>query len=376
MAERNIVAAAVDCDGSKTAITAQWPLDVIRARNRSSPWLYHFKFVVVDTENKNASNNNQLNKNKNSKDKVTLRAGSKEDAAAKENHATEANGCIIVEPQEEEEPLIKALAEPTRVKSPEQIVVRSPDSVNWTVPLETGKTFTVTQNIRDGIRLRLFNSVTIITPTYPFFYVCVCVCVFPLKSMRFGNQELRWFHLPFSSCLIYRWVKRSFNQSLSLINNRSVISPPSVGLTAYQIDVYIWVESGPDPIYPRATERVDWYLTDTRNPCFLMMRSAALPAPSIRFYKLMHDIWMSTERYWFVVGEGSRPHSVLSELKVSMTVRPVANGVAGDDCADSAGSSAVKAASTAAPGTSPHDSLGYFSEPDIHSDTLSIAAPL
>jgi len=59
-----------------------------------------------------------------------------------------------------------------------------------------------------------------------------------------------------------------------------------------------------------------------------------------------------------------------------MTVRPVANGVAGDDCADSAGSSAVKAASTAAPGTSPHDSLGYFSEPDIHSDTLSIAAPL
>lgn len=46
--------------------------------------------------------------------------------------------------------LIKALAEPTRVKSPEMSVVRSPDPVNWTVPLETGKCFTVTQNIRGG----------------------------------------------------------------------------------------------------------------------------------------------------------------------------------------------------------------------------------
>ncbi|XP_046455122.1 microtubule-associated protein futsch-like isoform X2 [Daphnia pulex] len=53
----------------------------------------------------------------------------------------------------EQEPLpalIKALPEPTRVKSPEQLVVRSPDPVNWTVPLDTGKTFTVTQNIRGG----------------------------------------------------------------------------------------------------------------------------------------------------------------------------------------------------------------------------------
>lgn len=46
--------------------------------------------------------------------------------------------------------LIKALAEPTRVKSPEMSVVRSPDPVNWTVPLDTGKCFTVTQNIRGG----------------------------------------------------------------------------------------------------------------------------------------------------------------------------------------------------------------------------------
>jgi len=106
------------------------------------------------TESKNqASNNNQANKNKTNKDKAPSRAGSKEDSAAKENVAAEANVCpaVVVEPQQEvEEPLIKSLAEPTRVKSPEQIVVRSPDSVNWTVPLETNKTFTVTQNIRDG----------------------------------------------------------------------------------------------------------------------------------------------------------------------------------------------------------------------------------
>lgn len=50
------------------------------------------------------------------------------------------------------EPLIKSPPEPTRVKSPEQLLMRSPDPVNWTVPLDTGKTFTVTQNIREGER--------------------------------------------------------------------------------------------------------------------------------------------------------------------------------------------------------------------------------
>ncbi|XP_039489826.1 actin cytoskeleton-regulatory complex protein PAN1 isoform X6 [Drosophila santomea] len=49
-----------------------------------------------------------------------------------------------------EEPLVKSPPEPTRVKSPEQIIMRSPDPVNWTVPLDTGKTFTVTQNVKDG----------------------------------------------------------------------------------------------------------------------------------------------------------------------------------------------------------------------------------
>lgn len=48
------------------------------------------------------------------------------------------------------EPVVKSPPEPTRVKSPEQILMRSPDPVNWTVPLDTGKTFTVTQNVREG----------------------------------------------------------------------------------------------------------------------------------------------------------------------------------------------------------------------------------
>lgn len=49
------------------------------------------------------------------------------------------------------EHIVKSPPEPTRVKSPEQILMRSPDPVNWTVPLDTGKTFTVTQNVRDGM---------------------------------------------------------------------------------------------------------------------------------------------------------------------------------------------------------------------------------
>lgn len=51
------------------------------------------------------------------------------------------------------EHIVKSPPEPTRVKSPEQILMRSPDPVNWIVPLDTGKTFTVTQNIRNGKHL-------------------------------------------------------------------------------------------------------------------------------------------------------------------------------------------------------------------------------
>lgn len=43
--------------------------------------------------------------------------------------------------------IVKSPPEPTKVKSPEQIILRSPEPVNWTVPLDTGKTFTVTQNV-------------------------------------------------------------------------------------------------------------------------------------------------------------------------------------------------------------------------------------
>lgn len=54
------------------------------------------------------------------------------------------------EPVIDTEPVVKSPPEPTRVKSPEQILMRSPEPVNWTVPLDTGKTFTVTQNVREG----------------------------------------------------------------------------------------------------------------------------------------------------------------------------------------------------------------------------------
>lgn len=55
----------------------------------------------------------------------------------------------ILHPEQFEQ-IVKSPPEPTRVKSPEQIIMRSPDPVFWTVPLDTGKTFTVTQNVREG----------------------------------------------------------------------------------------------------------------------------------------------------------------------------------------------------------------------------------
>lgn len=65
---------------------------------------------------------------------------------------TESNEApAVAEPERIDlEPVVKSPPEPTRVKSPEQILMRSPDPVNWTVPLDTGKTFTVTQNVREG----------------------------------------------------------------------------------------------------------------------------------------------------------------------------------------------------------------------------------
>nr|XP_018905399.1 PREDICTED: microtubule-associated protein futsch isoform X3 [Bemisia tabaci] len=54
-----------------------------------------------------------------------------------------------------DEPIVKSPPEPTRVKSPEQMMMRSPEPVNWTVPLDTGKTFTVTQNVQGEALARL-----------------------------------------------------------------------------------------------------------------------------------------------------------------------------------------------------------------------------
>jgi hypothetical protein len=62
----------------------------------------------------------------------------------------------------DDEPLIKSPPEPTRVKSPEQIIMRSPEPVNWTVPLDTGKTFTVTQNVREGESFLYFKYIYLI----------------------------------------------------------------------------------------------------------------------------------------------------------------------------------------------------------------------
>lgn len=66
--------------------------------------------------------------------------------------------------------LIKSFPEPTRVKSPEQLVVRSPDPVNWTVPLDTAKTFTVTQNIaatKPQSELKVTMTVRPAPPAHP-----------------------------------------------------------------------------------------------------------------------------------------------------------------------------------------------------------------
>lgn len=75
------------------------------------------------------------------------------------------------------EHIVKSPPEPTRVKSPEQIIMRSPDPVNWIVPLDTGKTFTVTQNIRNGK------------------LVCVCVCCSILTGGNVDSMNFSIFFL-------------------------------------------------------------------------------------------------------------------------------------------------------------------------------------
>ncbi|XP_038105860.1 nascent polypeptide-associated complex subunit alpha, muscle-specific form isoform X9 [Culex quinquefasciatus] len=72
-----------------------------------------------------------------------------EEDAEKDNCISVSSASPLPAPEINEQ-IIKSPPEPTRVKSPEQIIMRSPDPVNWTVPLDTGKTFTVTQNVREG----------------------------------------------------------------------------------------------------------------------------------------------------------------------------------------------------------------------------------
>lgn len=95
--------------------------------------------------------------------------------AAKKKDEEEPDAPCAVEVTSVGEPempaLIKSFPEPTRVKSPEQLVVRSPDPVNWTVPLDTAKTFTVTQNIvassRPHSELKVTMTVRPAPPAHP-----------------------------------------------------------------------------------------------------------------------------------------------------------------------------------------------------------------
>ncbi|XP_054279697.1 nuclear protein MDM1 isoform X4 [Macrosteles quadrilineatus] len=87
---------------------------------------------------------------------------------AKEQATSEAE-TVENEPEETEpiidmEPVVKSPPEPTRVKSPEQILMRSPEPVNWTVPLDTGKTFTVTQNVHEDLITRPHSEIKAWTP--------------------------------------------------------------------------------------------------------------------------------------------------------------------------------------------------------------------
>ncbi|XP_050445829.1 uncharacterized protein LOC126848738 isoform X9 [Cataglyphis hispanica] len=66
-----------------------------------------------------------------------------------QKHATVPMSAMQASQWLDDEPVVKSPPEPTRVKSPEQMIMRSPEPVNWTVPLDTGKTFTVTQNVRE-----------------------------------------------------------------------------------------------------------------------------------------------------------------------------------------------------------------------------------
>ncbi|XP_047103641.1 microtubule-associated protein 1B-like [Schistocerca piceifrons] len=93
-------------------------------------------------------------------------ADTKESSAEEEKKDEEVKEETVSESKEEIEPaVVKSPPEPTRVKSPEQIIMRSPEPVNWTVPLDTGKTFTVTQNVLEAMpNVRFYRGELISRP--------------------------------------------------------------------------------------------------------------------------------------------------------------------------------------------------------------------
>ncbi|XP_063219221.1 uncharacterized protein LOC134529251 isoform X1 [Bacillus rossius redtenbacheri] len=97
-------------------------------------------------------------------DLTKLSSRNKQDAT-EDSVETDLQESVTKRDEEREEPLVvKSPAEPTRVKSPEQIIMRSPEPVNWTVPLDTGKTFTVTQNIHDAMPYSKYRGEMITRP--------------------------------------------------------------------------------------------------------------------------------------------------------------------------------------------------------------------
>ncbi|XP_055534062.1 putative uncharacterized protein DDB_G0277255 isoform X2 [Wyeomyia smithii] len=104
------------------------------------------KAAVVDSLKKEPPRKSANSKTQN---EFGTKAAGNEDDAEKDGGISAASASPQPAPEITEQ-IIKSPPEPTRVKSPEQIIMRSPDPVNWTVPLDTGKTFTVTQNVREG----------------------------------------------------------------------------------------------------------------------------------------------------------------------------------------------------------------------------------
>ena len=72
-------------------------------------------------------------------------------------------------------------------------LLRSPDPINWTVPLDTGKTFSVTQSVRDSGEFKQLGS-----NRYSFDRISDQMCLFNLKKNAkpasiypIGQQDIR-----------------------------------------------------------------------------------------------------------------------------------------------------------------------------------------